>query len=109
MTKKISLNRKFSADVIDGYERAPSRAMLRAVGFTDEDFQKNQIGIASTWGMVTPCNMHIDRLAVKARGCGQRRREGCDFCNDHRVRRDFDGDGRHEIFAGLPRGHCGLR
>ena len=67
MTKKISLNRKFSADVIDGYERAPSRAMLRAVGFTDEDFQKNQIGIASTWGMVTPCNMHIDRLAVKAR------------------------------------------
>ena len=50
----------------DGYERAPSRAMLRAVGFTSEDFKKPQIGIASTWSMVTPCNMHIDGLARHA-------------------------------------------
>src|SRR5687768_10138817 len=40
--------------------------MLRAVGFTDQDFRKSQIGIASTWGMVTPCNMHIDKLALHA-------------------------------------------
>jgi dihydroxy-acid dehydratase len=40
--------------------------MLRAVGFTDEDFQKPQVGIASTWSMVTPCNMHIDVLADEA-------------------------------------------
>jgi dihydroxy-acid dehydratase len=40
--------------------------MLHAVGFKREDFQKSQIGIASTWSMVTPCNMHIDRLAVEA-------------------------------------------
>jgi dihydroxy-acid dehydratase len=40
--------------------------MLRAVGFTDEDFTKPQIGIASTWAMVTPCNMHIDKLADEA-------------------------------------------
>ena len=40
--------------------------MLRAVGFTDEDFKKPQIGIASTWAMVTPCNMHIDKLAIEA-------------------------------------------
>src|SRR3989338_6610278 len=60
--------RKHSSIVVDGYDRAPSRAMLRAVGFKDSDFKKPQIGIASTWSMVTPCNMHIDKLAVKAAG-----------------------------------------
>src|SRR3989338_9128250 len=60
------LNRQHSSIVVDGYERAPSRAMLRAVGFKDEDFKKSQIGIVSTWSMVTPCNMHIDKLAEKA-------------------------------------------
>ena len=55
--------RKHSKIVIDGYDRAPSRAMLRAVGFKDEDFKKPQIGIASTRSMVTPCNMHINVLA----------------------------------------------
>ncbi len=58
--------RKFSSTVVDGIERAPSRAMLRAVGFSDDDFNKPQIGIASTWSMVTPCNMHIDKLAEQA-------------------------------------------
>ncbi|MGE8066208.1 dihydroxy-acid dehydratase [Pseudomonas sp. NPDC089569] len=58
--------RKYSSQVIDGVEAAPARAMLRAVGFTDEDFHKPQIGIASTWAMVTPCNMHIDKLALEA-------------------------------------------
>lgn len=58
--------RPFSSQVVDGMERAPSRAMLHAVGFTDEDFTKPQIGIASTWSMVTPCNMHINRLAEDA-------------------------------------------
>ena len=58
--------RHHSAIVIDGPDRAPSRAMLRAVGFSDADFQKPVVGIASTWSMVTPCNMHIDRLAVEA-------------------------------------------
>lgn len=55
--------RKYSKVVVDGVEQAPSRAMLRAVGFEDEDFKKPQIGIASTWSMVTPCNMHINKLA----------------------------------------------
>ena len=58
--------RPFSSTVVDGVERAPSRAMLRAVGFSDADFKKPQIGIASTWSMVTPCNMHIDKLAREA-------------------------------------------
>jgi len=56
-------NRKYSSQVVDGVQHAPSRAMLRAVGFDDADFKKPQIGIASTWSMVTPCNMHINKLA----------------------------------------------
>ena len=58
--------RKFSAIVVDGDDRAPNRSMLRATGFKDEDFLKPQIGVASTWSMLTPCNMHIDKLALKA-------------------------------------------
>lgn len=58
--------RRFSRIVVDGVEQAPSRAMLRAVGFSEDDFQRPQIGIASTWSMVTPCNMYIDRLADEA-------------------------------------------
>ncbi|MBT8136715.1 MAG: dihydroxy-acid dehydratase [Gammaproteobacteria bacterium] len=58
--------RKHSRIVVDGVERAPSRAMLRAVGFDDADFARPQVGIASTWSMVTPCNMHIDALARTA-------------------------------------------
>jgi dihydroxy-acid dehydratase len=58
--------RRYSGVVVDGVSQAASRAMLRAVGFTDADFRKSQIGIASTWSMVTPCNMHIDQLAREA-------------------------------------------
>lgn len=50
--------------VVDGIERAPSRGMLYATGFKKEDFARSQVGVASTWSMVTPCNMHIDQLAV---------------------------------------------
>jgi dihydroxy-acid dehydratase len=64
-SKDIS-TRPFSSQVVDGMERAPSRAMLYAVGFNKEDFKKPQIGIASTWSMVTPCNMHINKLADDA-------------------------------------------
>jgi dihydroxy-acid dehydratase len=58
--------REHSRVVVDGTKQAPSRAMLRAVGFRDEDFGKPQIGVASTWGNVTPCNMHIGELAREA-------------------------------------------
>jgi dihydroxy-acid dehydratase len=59
-------SREYSSQVVDGADRAASRAMLHAVGFSDKDFKKPQIGIASTWNMVTPCNMHIDKLAWAA-------------------------------------------
>lgn len=55
--------REHSAPVYEGIENAPARSMMRAVGFTDEDFTRPLIGIASTWANVTPCNMHIDGLA----------------------------------------------
>src|SRR5205809_6296237 len=61
-----SVERPFSSQVVDGAERAASRAMLYAVGFKAEDFKKPQIGIISTWSQVTPCNIHIDQLAVHA-------------------------------------------
>jgi dihydroxy-acid dehydratase len=55
--------RRHSRLVVDGLKQAPSRSMLRAVGFRDEDFEKPQVGVASTWSNLTPCNMHIDELA----------------------------------------------
>ncbi|MFY0989836.1 dihydroxy-acid dehydratase [Halomonas sp. C05BenzN] len=58
--------RRHSAPVVDGPGKAASRAMLRAVGFTDDDFAKPQVGIASTWSNLTPCNSHIDELARHA-------------------------------------------
>jgi len=61
-------SRRYSSVVVDGYAQAPSRAMLRAVGYKDADFSKPSIGIASTWSNLTPCNMHIDKLAKAAAG-----------------------------------------
>ncbi|HUJ65277.1 MAG TPA: dihydroxy-acid dehydratase [Acidimicrobiales bacterium] len=56
-----------SREVTDGYERAPARAMLRAIGMTDDDWSKPQVGVASSWNEVTPCNMPLDRLAKQAK------------------------------------------
>jgi dihydroxy-acid dehydratase len=56
-----------SYQVTDGPTRAPARAMLRAVGMTDDDWDKPQIGVASSWNEVTPCNMPLDRLAKRAK------------------------------------------
>ncbi len=58
--------RRYSRLVVDGAKQAPSRGMLRAVGFAEADFGKPQVGIASTWANVTPCNMHIAELAREA-------------------------------------------
>ncbi len=63
MTKDL----RIKSNVFDGTRKAPNRAMLRAVGMTDDDFKKPIIGIASTWSEVTPCNIHIDGLALASR------------------------------------------
>src|SRR6478672_2835820 len=56
-----------SREVTDGYERAPARAMLRAIGMTDDDWEKPQVGVASSWNEVTPCNMPLGRLAKRSK------------------------------------------
>lgn len=63
-TKDLRIRSKV---ISEGEGKAPNRAMLRAVGFSDDDFKKPMIGIASTWSEVTPCNVHIDKLAIKAK------------------------------------------
>src|ERR1700686_907912 len=67
--------RRYSRVVVDGVKQTPSRAMLRAVGFVDADFDKPQVGVASTWSNLTPCNVHIDELARLA-GAGVERAGG---------------------------------
>jgi dihydroxy-acid dehydratase len=66
MADQSDPTRRHSSVVVDGPDRAHSRAMLRAVGFDEDDFDKPQLGVASLWGMMTPCNMHIDDLAEAA-------------------------------------------
>src|ERR671933_500002 len=64
-----------SRDVTDGLEKTAARGMLRAVGMQDEDFAKPQIGVASSWNEITPCNLSLDRLA-KASKDGVRKADG---------------------------------
>jgi dihydroxy-acid dehydratase len=68
MTRRKVDPRAHSRLVFDGVKQTPSRAMLRAVGYTDRDFRRPQVGVASTWSNLTPCNMHIDKLAGAAAG-----------------------------------------
>lgn len=65
-SKPSSSLRKFSSVVVDGDDRAPARSMLRAVGFTDEDFKKPQIAVASSPSDMTPCNVHLGELSDRA-------------------------------------------
>jgi len=60
-------SRPRSWEVTEGPQRAPARAMLRAVGFSEDDFTKPQVGVASSWNEVTPCNYHLDKLAALAK------------------------------------------
>jgi dihydroxy-acid dehydratase len=62
-----SVRNSRSRMITEGDVRAPNRSMLRAVGLTDEDFEKPLIGVASTWSEITPCNSHINRLAEKVK------------------------------------------
>ena len=59
--------RSKSHDLLDGPGRAPARAMLKAVGFTDADLAKPLVGVANTWIEVMPCNYHLRRLAEKVK------------------------------------------
>jgi dihydroxy-acid dehydratase len=67
MTDQSADMKPRSREVTDGPERAPARAMLRAIGMTDDDWDKPQIGVVSSWNEVTPCNMPLDRLAKRSK------------------------------------------
>ncbi|MCU1358242.1 MAG: ilvD [Acidimicrobiales bacterium] len=86
-----------SRDVTDGYRRAPSRAMLRAVGMTDDDWDKPQVAVASSWNEVTPCNLSLDRLAKRTKD-GIRRAGGFPI--------QF---GTISVSDGISMGHEGMR
>jgi dihydroxy-acid dehydratase len=64
MPKELKL---MSHDLLDGPDRAPARAMLKAVGFTDEDLSRPIIGVANTWIEVMPCNFHLRRLSERVK------------------------------------------
>jgi dihydroxyacid dehydratase/phosphogluconate dehydratase len=85
--KKAAPNlRPHSAIMLDGPDRAPSRAMLYPTGFKKSDFGKPIIGVASTWSNVTPCNMHIDELARVAEvGTNKATRANSSICMLHGV------------------------
>jgi len=86
-----------SRDVTDGMQKAPSRAMLRAVGMGEDDWEKPQIGIASSWNEVTPCNMTLRKLAQHAK-VGVRRAGGFPM--------EF---GTITVSDGISMGHEGMR
>ena len=86
-----------SHDVTQGDRRAPARAMLRAVGLTDDDVDKPQIGVASSWNEITPCNLSLDRLA-KASKTGVRQGGGFPL--------EF---GTISVSDGISMGHDGMR
>jgi dihydroxy-acid dehydratase len=65
--ESLQMQRPRSTDVTEGYQRAPARAMLRAVGMTEEDFDKPQVGVATSWNEVTPCNLPLQRLAQRSK------------------------------------------
>jgi dihydroxy-acid dehydratase len=93
----MSSNKPRSTDVTEGDRRAPARAMLRAVGLTDDDVDKPQIGVASSWNEITPCNLSLDRLA-KAAKVGVREAGGFPM--------EF---GTISVSDGISMGHEGMR
>ena len=93
----MSTRKPRSTDVTEGDHRAPARAMLRAVGMTDEDMDKPQIGVASSWNEITPCNLSLDRLA-KASKVGVRQAGGFPM--------EF---GTISVSDGISMGHEGMR
>ena len=86
-----------SRDVTDGMQKAPARAMLRAVGMTDDDWAKPQVAIASSWNEVTPCNMTLRKLAAARQG---RRARGGRFPLEF---------GTITVSDGISMGHEGMR
>ena len=94
-----------SRAITDGPDRAPARAMFKAIGLTDEDLAKPLIGVANTWIEMMPCNFHLRRLSAQGEGRHPRRRRHADRVQHHRrLRRHLDGHRGDEGVADQPRG-----
>ena len=98
-----------SGAITDGPSRAPARAMLKAVGFTDADLKKPIIGVANTWIEIGPCNYHLRTLAEHVKeGIRKARRHADGIQHGVDFRRHHDGQPGHEGLAHQPRPDCGL-
>ena len=108
-TQALPIPARYSRIVVDGVKQAPARAMLHAVGFGDGDFEKPQVGIASTWSNLTPCNVHIDELArLAAAGVEAQGAKAVTF-NTITVSDGISmGTPGHALFAGVARGDRGF-
>ena len=97
--------RQRSRAITEGPSRAPARAMLKAVGYSDEDLRRPLIGVANTWIEIGPCNFHLRRLAAKVKE-GIRAAGWHPDGVQHRFdfRRDHHGLRRHENLTRQPRG-----
>jgi Dihydroxyacid dehydratase/phosphogluconate dehydratase len=95
--------RPYSSIVFDGDERAAARSMMYPIGYKPEDFEKPLIGIASTWGQVTPCNMHIDKLALEAEAGANDAGGKAIIFNTITIPTASRWARRHEVFARLAR------
>ncbi len=92
-----------------GVERTPNRAMLRAVGFEDGDFEKPIIAVANGYSTITPCNAGLNRLTERAvSALRARAHDAANVRHDHGQRRHLDGHGRNEIFPRVARSDCGF-
>ena len=102
----MSLNRR-SKSVTHGVERTPNRAMLRAVGFGDGDFDKAVIGVANGYSTITPCNAGLNGLADRAmQALREAQTMPANVRDHHRQRRHLDGHRRHEVLARFARSNC---
>ena len=103
----VTLDPKHKSNALtEGPSRAPARAMLKAVGFSDADLHKPLVGIANTWTEIGPCNFHLRRLAAQGQGRHARGRRHADGVQHHRgVGRHHDGHRGHAHLAHQPRGH----
>ena len=101
--------KRTSSALTDGADRAPARAMLKAVGFTDEDLARPIIGVATTWIETMPCNFNQRQLAqhVKA-GVARSGGHAYGIQHDRDLRRSFYGHGGNARLARQPRGNCRL-
>jgi len=107
--KIIETHKRKSTDTTEGPERAPNRAMPRAIAYTDQDFKQPFVGAASTWNEVTPCNIHLNRVTKRVKEVVREAlRHTIRILYNSCERRCLDGQRRNESVSREPRDNCRL-